>query len=74
MANKHYLLVKTDGYSIEYADYRSPEQAYEEMKKEYEDYTPKDTTEEVEEMSYISDSEAILYSGETVYVWRIIEI
>ncbi len=70
----HCLLVRTDGYSIEYADYQNLEQAYGKMRKEYEDYKPKDMNEEAKEMSYINDHDAILWSGDTVYVWRIIEI
>lgn len=75
MAKQKYIVVHTDGYTIEsdfYADYDS---AYEAMKDDYDAKTPEDWIEEYEEDSYISDFDAMLYdNGDDVFLWRIIKL
>ena len=69
---KKYLLIGTDGYSIDTTPYLSLEKAHEAMKKAYNHFCPKDNGEEWEESSYINDTDAILYAnGDKVYVWNI---
>ena len=69
------ILVKTDGYEIEHANYDTIEEAQEAMRKEYEDCTPVNNDDECAETSSIDDMNAILYANcENVYVWKIIPI
>ena len=69
------LLIETDGYSIDVTEFDSKEDAIKAMKKRYTDLTPADNDESSAEMSYIEDTNAILYqNGENVYVWKIIVV
>lgn len=69
------LLISTDGYSIQTQKYNSISEAQIAMAKEYKDAYPKQNDESSEEMSSISEREAILYAnGENVFVWSIIEM
>lgn len=70
-----YILVETDGYSIEHAIYTDYKNTYEEMEKRYKEYSPSDNSERFADISYISEQSAILYAnGENVYVWSIITV
>lgn len=71
---KH-LLISSDGYSIESTIYDSFDEAYKAMEKAYKELTPENNDESSEEMSYLSDTSAMLYAnGENVYVWNIRKI
>lgn len=75
MTNNSYLLIATDGYSIDTEKYKTKEAAIESMKKAYNILHPDEKNEEWEDMNWVSDDDAILYAnGESVYVWSIIEI
>lgn len=72
-----YILVYTDGYSIDYDDdYQKLEEVQKEMERQYKDCIPSDgLSPEWEDMSYINDGDAMLYAnGEEVHVWKIIAV
>lgn len=70
-----FILVSTDGYSIEHTKYDTKNEARDAMKKAYDLLKPKQFEESCEEMSYVSDNDAMLYdNGNDVYVWQIIEV
>lgn len=67
-----YMLIGTDGYSIDSTIYASRENAREALIKAYEKLTPNEWNEDFKDMSYLDDDFAILYAnGENVYVWNI---
>lgn len=67
-----YMLIVSDGYSIDSTIYPSREKAREALIKAYEKLTPDKWIEDFEVMSYLDDDSAILYAnGEDVYVWSI---
>lgn len=67
-----YMLIGTDGYSIDSIIYASRENAREALIKAYEKLTPNEWNEDFKDMSYLDDDFAILYAnGENVYVWNI---
>jgi hypothetical protein len=69
------ILISTDGYSIQTKKCGSIQEAQDIMKREYRDAYPEVNDESSEEMSSISEYDAILYAnGENVFVWSIIEI
>lgn len=69
------ILIETDGYSIDTTEFDTKDDAIEAMKKRYADLTPSENDESSAEMSYIEDTNAILYqNGENVYVWKIIAV
>lgn len=69
------LLISTDGYSIQTKKYDSIQEAQKIMSDEYKDAYPEVNDESSEEMSSISERDAILYAnGENVFVWSIVEI
>lgn len=69
---KKYLLIATDGYSIDYTQYDTMEVAQEAMRTAYAKLTPEENDESSEEMSYLGETDATLYAnGENVYVWTI---
>lgn len=74
--NPEYLLVRTDGYSIEKVGrYTTHDNAHAAMKKEYDDYNDNSPDDEWQDMSSIDYDTAILYNhGEDVYVWQIFNI
>lgn len=72
-----YILVYTDGYSIDYDDScTNLGEAQKAMECQYKDYLPLDgLSPEWEDMSYINDGDAMLYAnGEEVHVWKIIAV
>ncbi|RHB42136.1 hypothetical protein DW886_16600 [Enterocloster aldenensis] len=69
------LLISTDGYSIQTKKCDSIQEAQKIMSDEYKDAYPEVNDESSEEMSSISERDAILYAnGENVFVWSIVEI
>jgi len=72
---KH-ILIKTDGYSINTTEFDTIDQAREVMATEYNNYKPNDdnTDDDWSDMSSLSDDDAILYTGDDVYVWKIISV
>lgn len=67
-----YMLIVSDGYSIDSTIYPSRENAREALIKAYEKLTPNEWNEDFKDMSYLDDDFAILYAnGENVYVWNI---
>lgn len=69
-----YVLVRTDGFDINYQKPTTLEEAQKNMQDEYNKNVPDFWDESSEEMSSISDMDAILYANETVYVWKIIPV
>lgn len=70
--SKRYMLIGTDGYSIDSTIYPSREKAREALIKAYRMRTPDEWNEDFKDMSYLDDDSAILYAnGENVYVWDI---
>ena len=70
-----YLLIWTDGYTIEATKYLTLEAAQMALRDEWDGYYDEEMNDEWKELSLISDSNAILYNnGENVYVWDIAEI
>lgn len=71
-----YILIKTDGYTIQHKVYSSLAAAVKEMQSQYNDAIPNGgLLSEWKELSYIDDVDAILYAnGENVYVWKIVII
>ena len=67
-----YLLINTDGYGISVMEYSILADAQAVMRKQYDDYGP--SRQGFEEMSKISETDAILYTEETVHVWKIHEV
>ena len=72
----NYLLINTDGYSLDdYTFYNTEDDAKAAMKKAYNELHPDNNDESSEEMSYIGETDAILYAnGESVNVWKIIKL
>lgn len=73
---KRYLLIKTDGYSIDTCFRDTYQEAEAQMRKEYLDAKPEEEEwdESWAEMSYLESHDAILYTGENVFVWRILKV
>lgn len=70
--SERYMLIASDGYSIDSTIYPSREKAREALAKAYKILTPGEWIEDFEDMSYLNDDSAILYAnGENVYVWDI---
>lgn len=72
-----YVLIHTDGYSIDYIDgCQKLEEVQKEMERQYDDHMPSDgLSPEWEEVSYLDACDAILYAnGEAVHVWKIIAV
>lgn len=65
-----YLLISTDGYSIDTKDYSTLEEAEAAMKKAYDELSPQENN--CKEDCWINKNSAILFAnGENVYVWDI---
>lgn len=69
-----FIVIKTDGYTIQHRICSSLSDAVKEMQSQYNDAIPNGgLLPEWKELSYIDDNNAILYAnGENVYVWKII--
>lgn len=67
-----YVLIFSDGESIDATTYSTKEEAYENMKKAYKSSYPEDLEEAWEEMSYLGDDSALLYlNGDGTCCWDI---
>lgn len=69
-----FILIHTDGYSIDCDDsYKTIDEARQEMNRQYNENIPIDgLVPEWEDMSFINDDDATLYTnGEEVHIWRI---
>lgn len=67
-----YILIFSDGESIDTSTHNTKEAAYANMKKAYEESYPKDQEKSWTDMSYLSDDSALLYlNGDGVYCWNI---
>lgn len=74
-AKGNYLLISTDGFSLDdYTFYETNEEASEAMKKAYSEAVPEQWDENDKEMSRCGERDAILFTSECVYVWNIISI
>lgn len=70
-----YMLISTDGYSIQTEKFKTKEEAKDALSIEYNDYKPEDWDEEMwGDQSYIGNIGAKLFTGEDVFVWSIVEI
>lgn len=70
-----YLLIHTDGYSINHKEFTSFEAAAVEMESQYKAYMPDFLEEQYQNLTYIGENSAALYNnGEDVYLWEIIEV
>lgn len=71
----NFLLVTSDGYSIDHSTYRTLEEAQEEMKSAFKSCIPKIWTNPWRAASYCEDRGAVLYAGRAVsFAWKIIEV
>ena len=69
-----FILIHTDGYSIDCDDsYKTIDEARQEMNRQYNENIPiGGLVPEWEDMSFINDDDATLYTnGEEVHIWRI---
>lgn len=67
-----YILIFSDGESIDTSTHDTKEAAYANMKKAYEESYPEDQEERWADMSYLSNDSALLYlNGDGVYCWTI---
>lgn len=77
---KH-ILIETDGYSINTTVFDDEKSACNEMERKYDDLDPHYDEAETEEsmfelyrQSYIDTTQASLYTGNDVYLWKIITV
>lgn len=68
---KKYLLIETDGYSINSKEFTSKEDAYSQMKKEFDEYMSGDEVEDYDDIVYIADTAACFANGDVYIVWTI---
>lgn len=67
-----YVLIFSDGESIDAVTYNTKEEAYANMKKAYEESYPEDQEEGWADMSHLGDDSALLYlNGDGVCCWDI---
>lgn len=71
-----YLLIRTDGYTIETEKFDTKQDAFDEMKYQFENakpanYNPDDWD---ECSSYLNDYQAELSTGYDVFLWKIVRI
>lgn len=69
--DRRYMLIFTDGYKIKTNIYPTLEEARTAMKIAYDDYAVSSEP-DLAEMSFLADSEAILYTDYDVFVWKIV--
>lgn len=69
---RNVFLIRTDGFNINVFNFVRQKDARIEMKKQFEEFLSVKKEEYSEEMSYCGENDATLYTGETVYVWKII--
>ena len=74
------VLVYTDGYEISHMTYPSYTAANDALRNEYQEnyescgYGTGEEPSSEEEMSYVSDGSATLYTGDGVLIWKVIEV
>ena len=69
------ILIETDGYSITTRLFNDCNSAFNAMSNRFDELCPEKLDESSEEMSSVNSLDAILYAnGETVYVWKIVEL
>lgn len=72
---KSFLLVQTDGLSISHKPFSTYEQAYNEMKKQFNEFDQEDFDDFYKEMSLIDEYSAAVYNnGDGVFLWEIIDV
>ena len=72
---KTVILSHTDGYSIQNSVYHDKKTAYAAMKTAYDQLNQNIPGDEWDELSHISDTDALLYDkGDNVYLWHIMEV
>lgn len=71
-----YILIETDGYSIETRIFENLEDAQKQMKKQYTSWIPiGGLNNESKESSYLENIDAQLYAnGMDVFTWKIISV
>lgn len=75
-----YILISTDGYNITTSNFNSQFEAVNEMTEKFNSLLQEETgckslNEFNDEMSFNNrNSDAALYTGENVYVWKIIKV
>ena len=71
-----FILIETDGYSIETRTFENLEDAQKQMGKQYETWPPTGgLTDSYEESSYLGNMDAQLYTnGMDVFTWKIISV
>ena len=79
-----YILIKTDGYSIDTTEFGTIDAAINALREDYDRHDPKYDTVPANEVnedlfnlwsqSILCHTEAILYTGDDVYVWKIISV
>lgn len=83
MKNIRYVLIMTDGYRIETETFLDKEAAQDELRRQYDMHDPQyddmegdidESLLEMYEQSYLGEDDAMLYTGEEVYVWKIISV
>lgn len=71
-SNALYLLINSSEDSINVRKFHSRQEASDALKEAYADCTPDEFDPAFEDLSYLSENEAVLYAnGETVYAWTI---
>lgn len=71
---KFVLVSHSEENDIGWDIFDSEENARERMETEYKEAMPDDWDEENEDMSYLSDNSAKLYTGDDVITWQIIPV
>ena len=72
---KSFLLVQTDGLSISHKPFSTYEQAYNEMKKQFNEFDQEDFDDFYKEMSLIGEYSAAVYNnGDGVFLWEILDV
>ena len=72
---QRFIVISTDGYEISTEQFKTYDQAYEHMAKEYHERKPNFHIEEFEQLSYLDDYKALLYcNGLNVCCWSICRV
>jgi len=77
MNNKPFcwLLIRSDSYSIVTKKFDNPDDAYADMRADYDNRNNNEVGDDWDEQSFINETDALLYAGgEDVYVWKIVAI
>lgn len=72
---QRFIVISIDGYEIGTEQFKTYDQAYDYMSKEYHEHKPSFHIEEFERLSYLDDYKALLYcNGLNVYCWSICRV